>query len=137
VQPQRTDRYSVGGDSEKAIPTTTPNNSSTPIPPGLSLGSPDAFKSASSQRDPLLVTSSVGAGKEDGRTGTIIGSPLAGQQPSADLGPSMPTTQPTFLSPDSALPCSDTNPEPPLFTETMCTEVSGHDPTICSNPRHS
>jgi len=115
-----TDRYSVGG--KNAIPTTTPHNSSTP----MSLDSLDAFENPSSTRDPLLVTTSVGEAKEEGHTETIIGSP--GRQPSADLGPSMRTTQPIFLSPNSALLCRDTNPELPLFTETMCTEPGEQEP---------
>ena len=66
---------------------------------------------------------------EGARVEADIGTP--GQQPSADLGQSMPAT-----SLNSAPWCSNTSSEPPLFTNTLYAEVSGHYLTICSNTPH-
>jgi len=126
-------KTSAGGGH--TISTRTQNNINNQvhqIPP--SPGSLDAFMGSSSQSDRhgLPVTTSDGAVKEKARTETIIGIPE--QRPSADLGLYMPTAQPISLAPNSALPYSDTSAEPPLFTKALYTEVSGHYPTICSNP---
>jgi len=124
LPPQET---SAGG--EKPISTRTQNDSSTQIP---SLPeSLDAFEGSSPQRDrhDPPVTPSDGADKEGARIDAIIG--IQGQHPSMDLDPSMPAT-----SPKSAPPCSNTSAESLLFTGTLCTEVSGHYPTTCSNPPH-
>ena len=128
VELRNTDRDSA--DGEKAIPTTTPNNRSAPIPPPLS--SLHAFEVSLSKRGRLPVITSDGVGKEWVHTEAIIGTPE--QQPSADLGSYMPTAQPNSLAPNSGFPCSDTSAGPP---KTLYREVSRHYPTICSNPSHS
>ena len=119
AQPQKTDRDSAYDD--KAIPTTTPNNCSTPTPP--SLGSPHAFEISTPKRSRLPVTTSDGTGKGGVHTETTIGT--TEQQHSGDLGSDMPTAQPLSLAPNLALPCSNTSAEPSLFTGTLYTEVSG------------
>jgi len=113
-------------DGEKPISTRTQNDSDTQTP--SSPGFLDAFEGPSPQRDRhnAPVTPSDGSDKEGARIEAIIGTP--GQQPSADLDPPMPAT-----SPNSAPKCRI---EPPSFTETLYTEVSGHYPTTCSNPPH-
>ena len=119
VQPQQTEWDPA--DGEKAIPTTTPNHRWTPKP-CLEISLP---------RGRLPVTTSDAPGKEGVHTGTVIGT--TEQQPSRYLGSYMPTAQPIYLDPNSALSWSDTSAGP---HKTPYGEVSRHYRTICSNPSH-
>ena len=121
VRPQGTNLDSGGGGNAISTAQNISNTHSTPSSDPL-----DASESSSPKGDRLPVPISDGADKEGAHAETNIETP--GQQPSADLGQSMPAAQPTSSS-------SNASDEPPSYTRVLSGEVSGHYPTICSDPR--